>query len=210
MGVDYARFSGGRGDCAGAMPFGGNFILCVGRLVEKKGMADLLGAVSLLAGDFPETGLVIIGRGPMETVLRERAAVLGIREKVIFTGRLGHPEICAYMHGCRAVAIPSIVDRAGETEGMPAVLAEALAAGCRVVATAVSGIPDILAHGANGWLAAPGHPADFAEKLGCALRHRGADLPERARKTAARLDWAEVARRYLAEFETAMKRRRPG
>ncbi len=87
---------------------------------------------------------------------------------------------------------------------MPTVLAEALSAGCKVVASRVGGIPELLVDGRNGWLAAPGDAADLADKLEAALTSSDADIQRNARKTAQQLDWSCVAERYLAHFNDAL------
>lgn len=200
MGVDAARFAKPRGPDRPEMPFGGHFILFVGRLVEKKGVAYLLEAMRLLPSGMQDTGLVVIGSGDLKKDLQRRADRLGIRDRVRFMGPMGHPQIIPYLHGCAVVAVPSTADSAGETEGMPTVLAEALAAGCKVVASRVAGIPDILTDGYNGWMAEPANAADLAAKLARALAFAGNNVQHNARERARELDWPCIAGRYLDHF----------
>jgi glycosyltransferase involved in cell wall biosynthesis len=68
------------------------------------------------------------------------------------------------------VVLPSVVARNGQMEGLPVVLMEALAAGAPVVATRLSGIPEIILDGETGLLAEPESPDDFARAGGCARR----------------------------------------
>jgi glycosyltransferase involved in cell wall biosynthesis len=166
--------------------------------------------MATLLGEFARLGMVVIGSGPLEAHLKHRAERLGIQDSVRFTGRLGHADLLTYLHGCRVVAIPSIVDSAGDTEGVPTVLSESLAAGCHVVATRVSGIPDVVSDGCNGWLADPGDPADLARALRRALLHQGRGVREKARQTAAEMDWLRIARCYRANFEIAIRQRGTG
>ena len=91
-----------------------------------------------------------------------------------------------------------------EDDGLPTVLAEALFAGCKVVTSRVGGVPDVLEDGRNGWLAAPGDPADLAAKLTAALDDTNEAIQQSARQTAQKLDWSRVAEKYLAHFETAV------
>jgi glycosyltransferase involved in cell wall biosynthesis len=205
MGVDYARFSRPPDREARPMPFGGRFILFVGRLVEKKGVALLLEAMARLAPEFTGLGLVVIGGGPLEAGLKARAGALGIGPRVQFLGRRAHKEIIAYLQACSVLAIPSMVDARGETDGMPTVLAEAMAAGCRVVAGRVEGISDWITHGRNGWLARPRDAEDLARQLRSALIASGEPIAEAARQTARRLDWPQVAASYLAHFERVLR-----
>jgi glycosyltransferase involved in cell wall biosynthesis len=206
MGVDFERFSRPLDRLPAPLPFSGHFILFVGRMVAKKGVAGLLEAMARLAPEFPELGLVLIGSGPLEGALKARARMLGLGPRVSFLGRRGHADIRAYMHACTVLAVPSIVDPRGETEGMPTVLAEALAAGCRVVAGRVDGIIDWIVDGCNGWLARPGDSGDLARRMREALMFQGAGIKTAARETARRLDWSRVAESYLNHFESVLKR----
>jgi glycosyltransferase involved in cell wall biosynthesis len=208
MGVDYAQFSRPAHQEARPMPFGGRFILFVGRLVEKKGVALLLETMARLAPEFPGLGLVVIGTGPMEAGLKARAGALGIGPRVRFLGRRSHEEIIAYLQACSVLAIPSMVDARGETDGMPTVLAEGMAAGCRVVAGRVEGIGDWITHGRNGWLVKPGDAGDLARQLRTALIASDEQISGAARQTARRLDWSQVAGYYLAHFERMLQTRR--
>ena len=119
-----------------------------------------------------------------------------------FVGRKGHAEIGRYLRGCRVAVVPSIVDRHGETEGMPTVVIEAMAAGARVVGSAVDGIPDVIRHGANGWLCRPADPAHLAAAVLRALDDPAqSPIAAGARETADRFDWPRVADRYREVFE---------
>ncbi|MEJ2155148.1 MAG: glycosyltransferase [Desulfobacteraceae bacterium] len=200
MGVDVDRFAAPPGEDPPRMPFDGKFILFVGRLVEKKGVAFLLEAMRLLPDALRDTGLVVIGSGVLASELRRRARQLGLEARVRFVGSMDHPKMIYYLRGCAVVAVPSIVDGAGETEGMPTVLVEALAAGCKVVASRVAGIPDILAEGYNGWMAEPANAVDLAAKLAAALDKNVGDIRRNARETALGLDWPCIADRYLNHF----------
>lgn len=201
MGVDVDRFAAPSGPDAPQMPFRGNFILFVGRLVEKKGVRYLLEAMRLLPSGMQETGLVVIGSGVLGSELERRAEHLGLGDRVRFLGRMGHARVRHYLRGCAVVAIPSVVDGAGETEGMPTILSEALAAGCKVVASRVAGIPDILVDGHNGWMADPADASDLAAKLAHALSFAGRRVQRNAREKALELDWPLIAGRYLGHFD---------
>ena len=201
MGVDTALFGrGGSGEPV-KPPFEDGYALFFGRFSEKKGTEYLLRAMPLVLERRPGLGLVLIGYGALEEDLRRLAAELKINGRVRFLGRRPHEEIVRYLHGCRLAAVPSIIDSAGETEGMPTVVVEAMAAGARVVGSAVDGIPDVIEHGVNGWLCRQRDPADLAEKMLAAL-----DDPEpsaiaaSARRTASRFDWRNVAAEYMGAF----------
>jgi len=84
------------------------------------------------------------------------------------------------------------------------VVLEAMAAGCRVVASAADGIPDVVRHGENGWPCRQQDPDDLAERLLTALdMPQGEAVAQAALQTANRHDWAEVARHYLQTMRGA-------
>jgi glycosyltransferase involved in cell wall biosynthesis len=168
------------------VPEGAVFVLAVGRLVEKKGFVYLVDAAARAAG----IHVVIAGEGDLRAQLETRA-----REQhapVTFAGNMDRLEVAAALGVADIVAIPSVVDRAGNVDGLPYVLLEALAAGRAVVATRVAGIPDVVQDGRNGVLVAP----HDAEDLAAALRRLAADRYTRERLGAAarrdaieRLSW---------------------
>jgi len=208
MGVDYDRFSVTPEPSPVDLPFNGDFMLFIGRLVEKKGLICLLQALHLLKRQEVKAGLAVAGDGILQEPLRKRVKQWGLQDRVKFVGRIGHEALLHYLHGCKVVVIPSIVDGRGETDGMPTVLAEAMSAGCRVVASRVGGIPDILVEGYNGWLARPGDAQDLADKIRLALGHDQPDMAEHARRTARDLDWRRIARNYRNHFHVALDNRR--
>jgi len=203
MGVDLDLFAAPRlSGQLPASPFPGGFILFVGRLVEKKGLHYLLHAMPSVVAEHPDVGLVVIGSGPEESTLRGETASLSISHRVIFLGSRSHADVARYLQACRAFAVPSIVDSRGETEGMPTVIVEAMAAGAAIVATSVAGIPEVLQDGVTAWLCTEKDAAGLATSLNEALTH-GHDSPIRlqAAKEADRYRWDEVGRDYLTRIE---------
>ena len=138
------------------VPEGHLFVLALGRLVEKKGFADLVDAAAQLSG----VHVVIAGGGDLEVELRARARAQGTA--VSFPGALGREAVAAALCAADVVVVPSVRDRAGNVDGLPNVLLEALAAGRAVVATRVAGIPDVIRDGENGLLVPERDPAALA------------------------------------------------
>ncbi|UCH82645.1 MAG: glycosyltransferase, partial [Candidatus Latescibacterota bacterium] len=84
---------------------------------------------------------------------------------------------------------------------------EAMAAGCRVVGSAVDGIPDIVHHGENGWLCRDKDPEDLAEKILAALENVvGPEVQGAALATGAAHDWRAVASTYARHFSELTNR----
>ncbi|MGE5639962.1 MAG: glycosyltransferase, partial [Clostridia bacterium] len=130
MGVDAReRFTPGPG------ARNGEEILFVGRLVEKKGVAHLLEALARVRQARPRAILTVAGSGPLEASLRERSRALGIAEAVRFAGPIPNADLPAFYRRAAVLAMPSVVARDGDREGLGLVLAEALACECPVVAS---------------------------------------------------------------------------
>lgn len=170
--------------------------LYVGRLRIRKGVEVLLEALALCAAQGEELALDVVGDGERLDFLRRRAAELGLRE-VRFLGRRSASQIRQALAEARALVVPSTY------EGMPLVILEAMECGCPVVATAVSGIPEVVEDGESGWLVPPEDAASLAAALveveaeeALARGRRGAELLEELYRPArvARL-WQELVER---------------
>jgi glycosyltransferase involved in cell wall biosynthesis len=158
-GVDPARF---RPDEAlraegrrtmGAAP-GDLVLFTAGRFVRKKGFEYLVDAVARLAPRWPALRLVIGGGGDLEAELRARAVERGVAGRVGFPGVLAQDAVAACLAGADLAVVPSVRDDAGNVDGLPNTVMEALASGTALVATRVGGIPSVVEHGRTGWLVA--------------------------------------------------------
>lgn len=156
-GVDLERFA------ATPRRVGGPFeVLAVGRLVPKKGFDVLIEALAL-AGQ-PWT-VRIVGDGPEGAALRDRARALDVASRLTFHGGCTHSALPALYAAAQAVAVPSIVDAAGDRDGLPNVLLEALASARPVVATGAGAIASAIVDGHTGRLVAAGDARALAAAL---------------------------------------------
>lgn len=127
----------------------GGDLLFVGRLRIRKGVEVLLHAVDELRRRRPDVHLRIVGSGEHQERLEDVARKLGLDSFVEFLGACEPQVIPSLMAGARALVVPSIY------EGMPLVILEAMAAGLPVIASRVSGIPEVVRDGESGWLVPP-------------------------------------------------------
>ena len=189
-----------------AAPRSAHELLFVGRLVRKKGVAHLLEAFALARSAIPAARLVVLGAGPLEAELRQRAHELDIAAAVTFGGAVPNEELAPYYRRAAAVVMPSIVAQDGDQEGLGLVIAEALACECPVIASDLPAIRDVIDEGVTGLLARPGDARDLADKIVAMLRDpgRARTLARRGRDMVLeRFDWASVARGYGQLLSTA-------
>lgn len=162
-GVDVERFSAG----GSGPPDGPPMILAPARLVWEKGHQDILRALALLrhsgdGGAASQARLVIVGRGPEEGRLRAHAAELGLAEQVEFRGFIPYEEMPAVYAGAACLVLASLPTTYWEEQfGM--VLAEAMAAGVPIIASASGAIPEVT--GGRARLFSPGDWVGLAGQI---------------------------------------------
>ena len=137
-------------------------IATVGRLVPKKGFADLIDAVAAL--DIPAE-LDIAGSGELHDELAARIERLGLGDRVRLVGPLTQNEVSELIRGSHVFAAPCIPADDGNIDGLPTVVLEAMALGTPVVATSVSGLPEVVRDGLTGILIDPGDVAALTRSL---------------------------------------------
>jgi glycosyltransferase involved in cell wall biosynthesis len=125
-------------------------ILAVGRLVEKKGFADLVEACALLLARGRAFTCRIIGHGVLKSDLRAQIERAGLKGKVELVGPRPQADIIREMHNAAVLAAPCIIGKDGDRDGLPNVIQEALALGTPVISTDVTGIPEVVRDGITG------------------------------------------------------------
>lgn len=165
-------------------------VIAVGRLVEKKGFAHLIGAV----GGSPQLHVAIVGDGDLQAELL--ACARASQASVTLAGRFSRTETRDALRCADIVAVPSVVDSKGNVDGLPNALLEAMASGRAIVASRVAGIPDVVRDGVEGVLVPPADPASIREALTRLAANEGlrAELGEGAARRVQRdLTWDRVA-----------------
>jgi len=139
-------------------------VLFVGRLVERKGVAELIEAVRRLP---PALGarLDVIGDGPERARLEALVRESGLGDRVVLRGRVPAAELRAAYGAADVLALPSVLDSRSDTEGLGVVLLEAMSYGVPVIGSKIGGIPDIVIDGETGLLVPPGDSAALATEL---------------------------------------------
>ena len=164
-GIDAKRFPPRRdreaGAPAGARPV---VILSVGRAVEKKGYDDLLPALAQLPAAL-DWRFEHVGGGPELESLAAEARALGIAPRITWFGALTQPDVLARYRAADVFVLSSRVAGDGDRDGLPNVLMEAQSQGLPCVATAVSGIPELIEDGVTGLLVPPRDRAALAAAI---------------------------------------------
>ena len=164
-GVDLGRFK------ASSLPASGTLqILAVGRLVAKKGFHFLIEAVARLKFPFQ---LRIIGEGPEQDRLAQMISAYHLSDQVTLCGPRTHDQLPEEYSRAHVVAVPSIVDKTGDRDGLPNVVLEAMASARAVVASKAGAISAAVRDNETGLLLPAGDPLSLA----LALTRLAQDLP---------------------------------
>jgi colanic acid/amylovoran biosynthesis glycosyltransferase len=140
-------------------------IVCVGSLHEVKGQAYLIEACANLQKKELDFVCHFVGDGPDRKSLTSLAEQLGISTKVHFHGQQTREKIARILQGADVLVAPSVPTSDGRREGIPVVLIEAMSSGVPVIASNLSGIPELVIHEKTGLLTPPRDSAAVTNAL---------------------------------------------
>lgn len=140
-------------------------ILCVARLVEKKGIEYLFAAIEILLNCSFNIECTLIGDGPLRPDLELKVYEMGISKSVKFLNEVPHSDIKAFYYQSEFFVLPCVTAVDGDKDGIPNVLLEAMAAGIPVISTLESGIPELIIHNETGILVPPRDPQSIVEAI---------------------------------------------
>ncbi|MFG2781664.1 glycosyltransferase family 4 protein [Streptomyces prunicolor] len=141
-------------------------VVCVSRLVPRKGQDTLILAMPRILARQPDAVLLIVGGGPYEKELRRLARETGVTDSVRFTGAVPWAELPAHYGAGDVFAMPCRTRRGGlDVEGLGIVYLEASATGLPVVAGDSGGAPDAVLDGETGWVVRGGSPEEAADRI---------------------------------------------
>ncbi len=176
-------------------------LVCVARLHVEKGHLVLLDAAARLAAEGVHFEISLVGDGPLRPLIEDQVRTLGLEGRVKVGGWMNAEQVREAILASRALVLPSF------TEGLPVVLMEALALGRPVIASALSGIPELVMPGVNGWLVPAGSVEALVQAMKEALEAPLARLEAMGRAGAAfvaeRHDTRREARKLLALLQSA-------
>lgn len=140
-------------------------LLCVASLSDYKGHRYLLDALELLLERGVQVRCSLVGDGPLRADLEARASGPALRGSVELLGRRTAPEVRRLLRECDAFVLPSVPADGGMMEGIPVAIMEAMATGRPVVASALSGVPELVEDGVTGLLVQPRDAPGLAAAL---------------------------------------------
>ncbi|PKM08678.1 MAG: hypothetical protein CVV14_03635 [Gammaproteobacteria bacterium HGW-Gammaproteobacteria-4] len=170
-------------------------IVAVGRLDPIKGFDVLVDALRQLNERNIEFRCTVIGEGPLRSALEAQTRAHGLDGRIEWVGALPQEAVQAALRDAAIFALPCQVAADGNRDGIPVALMEAMASGCAVVTTAVSGIPELVEDDVNGLVVAERDAAGLAD----ALQRLLGDSPLRRRLAMAAR--ARVEREFDAQAE---------
>lgn len=176
-------------------------ILCVGRMVYKKGFDTLIRALAEPALRSQDVLAVMVGEGDQKAEWQILAQELGVSDRLRWVGNVPKDKISVYYNACDVLVNPSVRK---PVDGLNVCVLDAMSCGKVVVGSTVAGNPLAIVDGETGFLTSEGDPAALAvvlAKLAAdpALRQRmGAAARQRIE---TELGWPPLVRRYLDHFQ---------
>lgn len=178
-------------------------MLAVGRLDPVKGFETLIDAVALLQERGIDLNCRLVGAGPLDPLLRRRAVERGVVSRIEFTGAQTQERIRNWMSTATLFVLPSQVAADGNRDGIPVALMEAMASGCPVVSTRVSGIPELIEDDHDGVLVEQRDPVALADAIARLLG--SVDLRQRlAARARTRIETEFDARKEAGRLHELM------
>ena len=177
------------------------YILYSGRLDYRKGLFDLIDCSLIVCKKYPDISFYIIGKGLLLNKLKNKVKELGLTKNFHFLGFVSKEKLIQLYQQATVYVLPS------HYEGLPTVLLEAMACGCPVIATAVSGNLDVITHGIDGILVPPKKPEEIAKSIIKLLNDNDnrKKLGINARKTIAkRFTWKKITNKYIENYESLL------
>lgn len=140
-------------------------ITSVGRLIEKKGFENLIDACAALKGAGLSFRCRIVGDGPLRSDLEARIKRLGCSSCVELCGALPQEAVRVLLAESSLFVLACVLEADGGMDNLPTVIMEAMAYGLPVVSTRLAAVPEMVEHGATGWLVPPGDSAALGEAI---------------------------------------------
>jgi glycosyltransferase involved in cell wall biosynthesis len=204
-GIDLGLFNPGAPRAKAEPPYR---ILTVARLTAKKGLMTVLKALAILQEQGLEFRYQIIGDGEQRLGLESLAQDLGLAGRLDWLGTKPHDAVIECFKRADVFLLGCEVSQNGDRDGIPNVLAESMAMGVPVAATAVSAIPELIENGRHGLLVPPGDPSALAGAASRLLTDHGL-RQEVIRQARQRVEAMFDNRRLVKDLAAIMRAHLP-
>lgn len=176
-------------------------ILCVSRLVERKGVQDLVAAMPEILANAPHAHLVIVGEGDLLETLKSRCRELAIADKVDFRGYVAHKDLPQIYNSAELFVQPSFY------EGMSNTVLEAMSCGLPIIATGEGGREELLRE--NALMSPYGDSSALAEEVAGLFSNpqKMTMMGQTSRNIVNHYSWSAVAQSYLDIYTSLSKSR---
>jgi glycogen synthase len=177
-----------------------------GSFYGYEGLELLIEAIRRLAPRHPDLRVLLVGGGPQESNLKAQSDAAGLKDKVIFTGRVPHSEVQRYYELIDVLAYPRLPIRLTELV-TPLKPLEAMALGRILVASDVGGHRELIQHGQTGFLFKAGDPAALETAIEDVLAQRETwpVIRSKARQFVEQeRTWASSVARYSKVYQSAL------
>jgi len=182
-------------------------LICVARLVEKKGLDHQLRIYAALRAAGVPFQARIVGDGPLRPALEKMAGLLGIAADLTFCGHLAQHEVWEQFEWADVLLHTGVIAPSGDRDGLPNVIPEAMSCGVLVVTSPTAGTTEAIVDGVSGMVI----PEDVPARWVAALRQLAIDDVVAEKFRAAARQWVEVnfdahknAARLLQQFEVTI------
>jgi glycosyltransferase involved in cell wall biosynthesis len=143
-----------------------NLIISACRLHPIKGLEYAIDAFHRISQSVDDLRFWIIGDGPLRGQLCKKVQALSLNDKVTFLGNISNEQTLEHIAEATVFMLPSVIAANGDRDGIPTSLIEAMYMKTPVISSKVSGIPELIDDGVNGFLAEPKNVHELADKLG--------------------------------------------
>lgn len=148
-----------------------NIIVSICRLHEIKGLEYSLKAISILIKKRKNIKYLIIGDGPQKNFLKKKIKSLEISKNVFLLGDIPNEEALTYIKKAKISLLTSVIAKNGDRDGIPTFLIESMYLGTLVVASNISGIPELIEDGVSGFLTRPKDVLNIVDKIDALLEN---------------------------------------
>ena len=136
-----------------------NLVAYIGRLSQEKGALNFVSAIPEVLQERDDINFLVGGDGPLRNKIEKSIYEKRLKDRIKLTGWIPHNELPDYLNRLKLIVLPSY------TEGIPAIMLEAMACGTPVLVTPVGAIPDVIKHGETGLIMEKNTPMSIARNI---------------------------------------------